>query len=780
MTNIAEAPAPTKIVFGTDGWRARIADEYTFENVRRCADGVARYVVDRGEQAKGVVIAYDRRFASEHFATAAAEVLLAHDIPVAFASHAVPTQMSSYEVVERGAAAGIVITASHNPWTDNGFKVKAPTGSAAGPEILAVLEAAIAQPTAARRSSAGRSTTPRRPGWSSGSTRSRATSATLRRTVDIDALRAADVAVLVEPMWGAGAGWISRLLGGGRIRVTEIHQERNPYFGGVNPEPIRPNVDEALGMLARGGYDLGLMLDGDADRAGAADEKGTFIHQLEVTGLLMYYLPSTAGCATRSSISVNNTSMAAPARRALRDRDLRDLGRVQVHRPEDDRDRGDDGRRGVGRLRLRDAPARARRDLRRPAPARPVPAREGRRTLAGLEGAGAPSTSSPGRRSTGGSTSTSTGPPTRRSRTGCSSSCGRTRRPSSPARRSRRPRRSTRTTASSSASPTARGCSSGFSGTEPLVRVYTEATLARRPRGDDRRRRATGPRRMTDGTAAGRDRIAPDPLDDDARRADLDPGDMAGGDRDARRPAPRRRRAAPDDRGPARARAVAERGGPRDGRLGDGRRPAPGAFADRARLPIVVSREPELPAWVGAVDPGHRLVALGRHRRDAGRDARRDRARGGDRRGHLRRRDGGARRRPRDARRDLAGRPAAGRARRVGRARPRRARRGGRRRPHVRADRAARRGRGVRPGHRAASGPGSPPPPTRPSSVARCSRAGSPSWSAAGTWPRSPGAGRPSSTRTPRPGRPGTSCPSWPTTRSSGSTPRRSFATRST
>ena len=128
MTLTGAAPTPTPIVFGTDGWRARIADEFTFENVRRCADGVARYVADRGETAKGVVIAYDRRFASEYFAAAAAEVLLAHDIPVAFAVHAVPTQMSSYEVVERGAAAGIVITASHNPWVDNGFKVKAPTG----------------------------------------------------------------------------------------------------------------------------------------------------------------------------------------------------------------------------------------------------------------------------------------------------------------------------------------------------------------------------------------------------------------------------------------------------------------------------------------------------------------------------------------------------------------------------------------------------------------------------------------------------------------------------
>ena len=294
MTTIAETPRPTTIVFGTDGWRARVADEYTFENVRRCADGVAEYVVSRGEQAKGVVIAFDRRFASEHFAAAAAEVLLARDIPIALASHAVPTQMSSYEVVERGAAAGIVITASHNPWTDNGFKVKSPTGSAAGPEILAKLEARIAVN--------GGSAIERRP-------LADAEAAGLVERFD-PFEGYADVRVLVEPMWGAGAGWLSRLLGGGTIRVTEIHQERNPYFGGVNPEPIRPNIDEALGILAGGGHDLGLLLDGDADRAGAADERGTFIHQLEVTGLLTYYLAEYRGLRQPIVKSVNNTSMA--------------------------------------------------------------------------------------------------------------------------------------------------------------------------------------------------------------------------------------------------------------------------------------------------------------------------------------------------------------------------------------------------------------------------------------------------------------------------------------
>jgi phosphomannomutase len=296
-------------VFGTDGWRARIAEDYTFDNVRRIADGVATYIADRGEQAKGVIVAYDRRFASEHFARAAAEVLLARDIPVAISLTAVPTQMSSYEVVQRGAAAGIVITASHNPWTDNGFKVKSPTGAAAGADMLPAIEAIIA-------SHAGNAIE-RRPfddaegaGLVEWFDPFEGYERFVRRTIDLDALKAADMAVLVEPLYGSGSGWIPRLLAGGRIRVTEIHNERNPYFGGVNPEPIRPHVDEALAMLAAGGLDLGLLLDGDADRAGAADERGTFLHQLQVTGLLMYYLAEHRGLREPVVISVNNTSTA--------------------------------------------------------------------------------------------------------------------------------------------------------------------------------------------------------------------------------------------------------------------------------------------------------------------------------------------------------------------------------------------------------------------------------------------------------------------------------------
>jgi phosphomannomutase len=299
----------TRIVFGTDGWRARVADEYTFASVRRCAQAVAEYVLARGEQHRGIVIAYDRRFASEDFAAAAAEVVLAHDIPVAFAAHAVPTQMSSFEVVERRAAAGIVITASHNPWTDNGFKVKSPTGAAAGPEMLADIEARIS-------AGAGR-VIERRPladaeaaGLVERYDSFDAYREFLGRNLDLERLRAADMDLLVDPLYGSGATWIPRLLAGGRIRVRELHSERNPYFGGINPEPIPPNVDEALRTIAGGRFDLGLLLDGDADRAGAADERGKFITTLQLFALLMYYLVEHRGLREPVVKTVNETSMA--------------------------------------------------------------------------------------------------------------------------------------------------------------------------------------------------------------------------------------------------------------------------------------------------------------------------------------------------------------------------------------------------------------------------------------------------------------------------------------
>jgi phosphomannomutase len=303
------APEPTQIVFGTDGWRARVADDYNFVNVRRCARAVAEYVVERGEQSRGIVVAYDRRFASENFAIAAAEVVLAHDIPVAFAQKAVPTQMSSFEVVRRGSAAGIVITASHNPWTDNGFKVKSPTGSAAGPEMLTDIENRIALGDPWRIE--GR---PFADAEAAGMVERYDSFEAYRdfiaTNLDLERIRAAEIEVLVEPLFGSGSTWIPRLLAGGRIRVNEIHSERNPWFGGVNPEPIPPNVNGALAAIQATRANLGLMLDGDADRAGAADERGTFITTLQVYALLMYYLAEHRGLRAPVVKTINETSMA--------------------------------------------------------------------------------------------------------------------------------------------------------------------------------------------------------------------------------------------------------------------------------------------------------------------------------------------------------------------------------------------------------------------------------------------------------------------------------------
>lgn len=307
MSDTPSAAPP--IVFGTDGWRARIGEDYTYENVRRCAQGVAEWVAEQGTAAAGVVVGYDRRFASEYFAVAASEVLLAHDIPVLFASEAIPTQMTSYEVVERGSACAVMITASHNPWTDNGFKIKSPTGAAADPGILAKVEAVIA----ARATELP----PRRP-FDEAELAGRVErfdpylgyEAYVRRTLDLDRLKAEDMRVLVDPLYGSGAGWISRLLAGGAIVVDELHGERNPWFGGVNPEPIRPHVDDALARVRDGGYDLGLLLDGDADRAGAVDEDGTFIHQLQCMGLLMYYMLEHRGERAPVVSTINETAMA--------------------------------------------------------------------------------------------------------------------------------------------------------------------------------------------------------------------------------------------------------------------------------------------------------------------------------------------------------------------------------------------------------------------------------------------------------------------------------------
>ncbi|MGH2427292.1 MAG: phosphoglucomutase/phosphomannomutase family protein [Candidatus Limnocylindria bacterium] len=300
----------TKIRFGTDGWRAAIGEDYTFHNVRRCARGVAEYLRDQQAADRGVVVCHDRRFASEHFAQACVEVLAAHGIRSYTPPDAVPTQVASFFTRELNAGAGIVITASHNPWTDNGFKVKADTGGAAAPEMLADIEATMDRHAPdelpMRRDyleavDAGLvETFDPYPKFRD----------QLARIVDLERICAADRRVLVDPLYGSGAGWFTRLLGDGRLTMRELHAERNPYFGGVNPEPIRPNVDVWLEEIPRWGADIGIAFDGDADRVGMATEQGVFVNQLQVYGLLYWYLLEVRGQIGPAVYTVTTTSMA--------------------------------------------------------------------------------------------------------------------------------------------------------------------------------------------------------------------------------------------------------------------------------------------------------------------------------------------------------------------------------------------------------------------------------------------------------------------------------------
>ena len=279
----------TVIQFGTDGWRGRIAEDYTFDNVRRCAQGFARYLIDRGLAAQGVVVGYDRRFQSEDFAAACAEVLAANGIPAWLTDGATPTPVISYGVVVKQAGGAVNITASHNPPTDNGFKVRDPNGGAIAPDGLKEIEGRIPPIDAVK-------TMPRAEARSQGLVEVFDASVDylkhLKDLIDVQRIMDAGWTVLVDPMWGNGAGWFTRLLAGGRTRVIEIHNERNPGFPEMlRPEPIRPNIDVGLRKTVEHKADVCLITDGDADRMGIGDENGEFLNQLQVFALLaLYYL----------------------------------------------------------------------------------------------------------------------------------------------------------------------------------------------------------------------------------------------------------------------------------------------------------------------------------------------------------------------------------------------------------------------------------------------------------------------------------------------------------
>jgi len=298
------------ISFGTDGWRASIAEDYTFDNVRRCAQGFADYLKatypDR--LAAGVVVGGDKRFRSEDFAAAAAEVLAGNGIPVHFCGGGVPTPVIAFGVTERRAIGAVNITASHNPPTDNGFKVRDPHGGAIDPAGLKAIEARIpASAAAAQRMDFDAAV---KAGLIRPYDPVPAYDERIRSLVDVDAIKAAGFTVLVDNMWGNGAGFLSRFIAGGRTRVIEFHAERNPLFPEMRrPEPIPPNVDAGLAKAREIGADVVCIMDGDADRCGLGDEHGRFVDQLRVYALLAMYLLEVRGERGPIIKTISTTSM---------------------------------------------------------------------------------------------------------------------------------------------------------------------------------------------------------------------------------------------------------------------------------------------------------------------------------------------------------------------------------------------------------------------------------------------------------------------------------------
>ena len=281
------------IRFGTDGWRAVIAEDFTFDNVRVCAQAVAAYLRETVGQGAGVVVGYDTRFASEDFAAAVAEVLAANDVHVYLTTKAEPTPVVSHAVVNLKADGGIVITASHNPGRWNGFKYKARDGASAPMEVIAEIERHVSillQPgseTHVRRLALSEALARGLVEWHDPAV---AYVAGVSRLVDLDALRQMDGTVVVDSMFGAGSGYFAQLLGGGRLVIDELNGERNPLFPGIRPEPITPNLARLRGRVPEVSAVLGIATDGDADRVGIVDEQGRFMTQHQVFGLLCHYL----------------------------------------------------------------------------------------------------------------------------------------------------------------------------------------------------------------------------------------------------------------------------------------------------------------------------------------------------------------------------------------------------------------------------------------------------------------------------------------------------------
>jgi alpha-D-glucose phosphate-specific phosphoglucomutase len=269
-----------EIKFGTDGWRGIIADDFTFDNVRRVAGAIASYVLKYEDAQRGVFIGYDTRFASPRFAQIVAEVIAAAGIPVKLANDYTPTPAVSYAVKHQAAAGGVMVTSSHNPWNWNGVKFKGKFGGSATPAIMKKVEDELRVGAIPKGNGAAIEEVDLKQPYI----------AAVCRFADIDLIAKSKFKFAVDAMFGSGRGVLAGVFNERAVQHVAIRQELNPLFPGINPEPIEPHVALLQQTVVREQCDAGLATDGDADRIGAVAEDGSFVDSHKIFCVLLRWL----------------------------------------------------------------------------------------------------------------------------------------------------------------------------------------------------------------------------------------------------------------------------------------------------------------------------------------------------------------------------------------------------------------------------------------------------------------------------------------------------------
>jgi phosphomannomutase len=286
-----EVAMGTDIRFGTDGWRAVIGGDFTYDNLRRVADAAGR-VLAADHPGGLVLVGYDTRFEAGSFALAAAEVLAAHGLQVVLSDRYLPTPALCWAIAhDEAAIGGVMLTASHNPASYLGFKLRMADGGASTVAFTDRVEAALLEAPPARAAATA-------PEVETANLVAPYLDA-LRAFVDADVIASADLAVVVDPLYGAGQSYLADTLRSLGVDVTEIHSERNPGFGGLHPEPIPPHIDEARALVRDADLDAAFITDGDADRIGAADRMGEFVNPHRIIALIARHLIEDRGMKGR-------------------------------------------------------------------------------------------------------------------------------------------------------------------------------------------------------------------------------------------------------------------------------------------------------------------------------------------------------------------------------------------------------------------------------------------------------------------------------------------------